>query len=154
MLLAAVAALVAVLFFLLRSPRSGETLRETSRELDAWLRGALEQELADEVLALRGATSHEKKKLRETLANEPDAEIVERIEDAVRAVEVEFVRYTHEADVEVKLRVRYRDGRTGTATRRLPTTDVPEGVRSDFGRKGSTHVFRTWTFPWQRIVAL
>jgi hypothetical protein len=72
----------------------------------------------------------------------------------VRAVELEFVRYAHESDVETTVRVRYEDGKTGTSTRRLALSDVPETVRADFDQKGSTRVFRRWAFPWQRVQAL
>lgn len=157
MMLAALAALGALLAFFLytRSKKgSGEVARDTTPVLDAWLREALELELAEGALGMHGSTPEERRKLARTLADEPDADIVGRIEETVRAVELEFVRYAHEADVEATVRVRYEDGRTGTSTRRLGPEGVPEAVRADFEKKGATRVFRTWAFPWQRVHAL
>ncbi len=114
----------------------------------------VEQELAETVLGLRGSTAAERKKLVETLGNEPDADVVGKLEDAVRAIELEFVRYAHEADVEATVRVRYENGKAGTATKRLALSELPETVKTDFEQKGSTRVFRTWAFPWQRVRAL
>ena len=64
------------------------------------------------------------------------------------------VHVTNDGDVEATVRVRYENGKTGTSTRRLAMADVPEAVRADLEKKGSTRVFRTWAFPWQRVHAL
>jgi hypothetical protein len=157
MMLAVAAALGALLAFLLftRSRKSsGEAVRDTTPALESWVREALEHELADGLLGVRGSTTEERKKLSRTLGNEPDADLVGKIEETVKAVELEFVRYAHEADVETTVRVRYEDGKTGSTSRRLPLADVPVAVRADFDSKGSTRVFRTWSFPWQRIRVL
>ncbi|GAH32459.1 unnamed protein product, partial [marine sediment metagenome] len=109
MMLAALAALGALLAFFVytRSKKdTGEVARETTPALEAWLRDALEIELAEGVLGMRGSTTEERRKLARTLANEPDADIVTRIEEKVRAVDLEFVHYMHEADVEATIRVR------------------------------------------------
>ena len=157
MMLVALAALAVVVGFVLyRQSRktSVEPSRDTTPALDRWLRDALEQELAESVLGIRGSTVEERKKLAHTLADEPEAEVVGKIEETVKAVELEFVRYAHETDVEVTVRVRYEDGKTGATTRRLALDDVPENVRGDFKEKGATRVFRTWAFPWQRVHTL
>ena len=57
-------------------------------------------------------------------------------------------------DAEVTLRVRYADGNAGTASKRLPWTDVPATIRADFDARGGSRVFRTWVFPWSRVRAL
>jgi hypothetical protein len=157
MMLAVVAALAAVLVFLAygRSRKSrSEVARDTTPALDRWLREALELELAEGVLDMHRSTPEERKKLARTLADDPDADIVGKIEEKVKVVELEFVRYAHEGDVECTVRVRYENGKNGLSTRRLALADVPEAVREDFDRKGSTRVFRTWPFPWQRVHAL
>lgn len=158
MMLAVAAALLGTLvaFLLLKGSRAGspEVARESTPALDAFIRDALEHELAEPVLGIRGSTPQERKQLARTLGDEPDADTVGKIEELVRAVELEFVRYAHEGEVEATVRVRYEDGRTGSATRRLPLVDVPAAVRADFEAKGSTRVFRSWAFPWQRVRAL
>ncbi len=157
MMLAALAAVAAILVFVLygRSrKRATEVVRESTPALDRWLRDALEVELAESVLGLRNATEHEREKLARTLADDPDADIVGKIEEAVRAVELEFVRYAHETDFEATVRVRYENGTTGTATRRFAPADVPEAVREEIEKKGTTRAFRSWAFPWQRVHAL
>jgi hypothetical protein len=157
MMLAAALVLGVLLFFLLyrRSKMAApEVARDTSDALERFVRDALETELAESVLGISRSTSEERARLARTLGNEPDADVVGKIEEVVRAVELEFVRYAHEPDVETTVRVRYEDGKTGSATKRLALADVPEAVRTDFEKNQSTRVFRTWAFPWQRIVAL
>jgi hypothetical protein len=157
MMLAVAAVLGALLaFFLYKRSKRGalEAARETTPELDRFVRDALERELAETVLGIRNSTPEERKTLARSLANEPDTDVVTKIESAVRSVELEFVRYEHESDFETTVRVRYEDGKTGTTTTRLALADVPEAVRADFEKKKSTRVFRAWDFPWQRAVAL
>lgn len=123
---------------------------ETSFALEAWLPGALEAELAGRVLETLGSVAEERKRLGRTLRGEPDPELVAKIEDEVRSIAIEYVRYAHETDVEVTLRVAYENGETGTAQKRLAWNDVPEAVRNEFERKSTTRVFRPWDFPWAR----
>jgi hypothetical protein len=153
------AAVSAALVFLLYSRRSKsrsdlEAARDSTPALEAWLREALELELAEGALGMRGSTPEERRALAGTLGHEPDADIVGQIEEKVHAVELEFVRYAHESEVEATVRVRYEDGNTGTSTRRFALPDVPVAVRQDFEQKGSSRVFRSWAFPWQRVRAL
>jgi hypothetical protein len=149
-------AVAALAFFLLRARwrSTPEVVRESTAALDAFVAEALEHELAGTVLGLRGATTEERRTLMRTLRGEPDPDVVAKIEDAVKTVELELVRYAHEADVEVTVRVRYEDGNAGETSRRLPWTDVPEAIRADFEGRGATRVFRSWSFPWQRASAL
>lgn len=147
---------IAGYYFMHARKKSGdaEVARESTPALDAWIADALEVELAEGALGMRASTPEERRKLGKSLRGEPDPDVVARVEEKVKTVELEFVKYTHDADAEVTLRVRYEDGNAGTATKRLPWTDVPAAVRADFERRGGTRVFRTWIFPWARVVAL
>src|SRR3954466_5133063 len=154
-LIAAAVALAAYLF--MRSRRKGgdaEVARESTPALDAWIAEALEVELAEGALGMRASTADERRKLAKSLRGEPDPDVVSKVEDKVKAVELEYVKYAHEGDAEVTLRVRYEDGNAGTASKRLPWTDVPAAIRTDFDSRGGTRVFRTWVFPWARARAL
>lgn len=154
-LVAAIGAMVA-LFLFLRSRKGtrAEAQRESTPALDAWIADALEVELAEGALGMRASTPEERRKLAKSLRGEPDPDVVSKIEDKVKAVELEFVKYAHETEAEVTVRVRYEDGNAGTATTRLPFTDVPEAVRADFASRSGTRVFRTWSFPWARVRVL
>lgn len=153
--LALLAGFIAAYFVIrFRKGKTHEVARETTSALDAFIAESLEHELAGPVLGIRGASTEERKPLAKTLRNEPDPDVVSKIEAAVRTVELEFVRYAHEGDAEVTVRVRYDDGNTGETSKRMAWNDVPEAIRSDFERKGGTRVFRAWTFPWQRVSAL
>jgi len=150
------AALLAILLYLLISRRSKSRLeptRETTPALDRWINDALEMELAEGVLGLTGSTIHERKPLAKTLAHEPDADVVAKIEEKVKSVEIEYVKYAHELDVEVIVHVRYEDGKSGKASRRMTSAEIPDAVNDDFKVKGGTRVFRSWAFPWQRVRA-
>ena len=154
--LVALAALVVAYFFMRSRKTRGdaEVARESTPALDTWIADALEIELAEGALGLRSSTPEERRKLGKSLRGEPDPDVVSRVEDKVKAVELEFVKYSHDSEAEVTLRVRYEDGNAGTATKRLPFTDIPEAVRADFASRSGTRVFRTWTFPWARVRVL
>ena len=154
--LIAIAVLLAIYLYKRSRKGSGnaEVARESTPALDGWIADALEVELAEGALGMRSSTPEERRKLAKSLRGEPDADVVTRIEEKVKAVEHEFVKYAHDTEAEVTLRVRYEDGNAGTATKRLPMTDVPAAVRSDFDARGGTRVFRTWIFPWARVRAL
>lgn len=151
---ALVAALAVFLFLRARRTAAPEVARESTPVLDAFVAEALENELAGPVLGLRGASAEERRPLAKTLRNEPDPDVVAKIEEKVKSVELEVVRYAHESDAEVTVRVRYEDGNAGETSKRLAWTDVPESIRADFERRGGTRVFRSWPFPWQRVQAL
>jgi hypothetical protein len=157
MLVALGIALALVLFFVIRARQKKSapaSAHDSTPEIDAWIADALEAELAEHVLGIKGASDEERKPLARSLRGEPDPDVVGKIEEALKAVELEYVKYSHESDAEVALRVRYEDGKTSTVTKRVPWTDVPEGVRADFERRASTRVFRTWPLPWSRVRAL
>jgi hypothetical protein len=150
-------AVLALVYFFVKSKHktgAAEVARESTPALDAWIADALEVELAEGALGMKASTPEERRKLARSLRGEPDPDVVSRVEEKVRTVELEFVRYAHEPDAEVTLRVRYEDGNAGTAGKRLALADLPEAVRSDFERRGATRVFRTWVFPWARAHAL
>jgi hypothetical protein len=128
-----------------------EVARESTPALDAFIAEALEVELAEGALGMRSSTPEERRKLAQSLRGDPDPDVVSRVEDKVKTVELEFVKYAHDVDAEVTLRVRYEDGNAGTATKRLAWADVPEAIRADFDRRGGTRLFRTWVFPWARV---
>ncbi len=153
-LAAALALLLFVVLPYVRRKRSEAPAHEEAPALDRWIRDALEVELAEGVLGLRSSTPAERKKLRDTLDHEPDADVVTEIERKVKSVEVEYVRYAHETEVEVTLRVRYERGEAGTARHRFALTDIPKAILADFETKKSTRVYRSWPFPWQRVHAL
>jgi hypothetical protein len=152
---ALLAAAVASFFFVRARRRARpEVARDSTPALDTFIADALEHELAGPALALRGATAEERRPLANSLRGEPDPDVVAKIEDIVKTVELEFVRYAHEVDAEVTVRVRYEDGNAGETSKRLPWNDMPEAIRAEFARSAGTRVFRTWTFPWQRASAL
>lgn len=134
--------------------RSPEAVRDSTPGLERVVREAVEDELAEKVLGVRAPTPEERKKLAGTLANEPDHELVGKIEELVRGVDLEFLRYAHEDSAQVTVRVRYEDGTVGSSTRRLPVDEIPSAVRADFDEKATTRVFRAWAFPWQRVRVL
>ncbi len=148
--------LILVVFWMARSRKklAAEPAYDSTATVDRWLRSSLEIELAEGVLGLRRSTPEERRSLVKTLAHEPDAAIVSAIEETVRGVDIEWVRYAHDADVEATMHVRYEDGTTGKTTRRFPEDDVPKSVLADFTSKGGTRVFRSWSFPWQRTSSL
>jgi len=141
------AAIVAAVFLLAR--RSQRSLAaaddERSDAVDAWLHSALAAELAQGVTALSG----ERERIQKALGGDPDPTIVSAIEDAVRGVELEYLRYPHEEHVDVIAHVRYEGGKSADVRGRVARADVPAGVRRDLDDKATMRLFRPWAFPWQ-----
>jgi hypothetical protein len=154
--LAAALAIALVAFFMARSARKTKTSdpeRDSTPAIEAWIVDTLEVELAECALGVKNATPEERKRVAQSLRGEPDPDVVSKVEDKVRDVELEYTRYVHESDAELLLRVHYEDGKATTASKRIAWNDVPASVRDDFESKKTSHVFRTWTLPWSRARA-
>ena len=154
MLIGIAFALAVILFFVTRSRSESKPARDTTPVLEAWVRATLERELAKSVLGIASSTREERKKLAQTLADEPDPELVTRIEKLVRSVDLEYVKYAHEPDVGATLKVRFENGSTVAHERRFSSVEIPAEVVTELGHKGTTRVFRSWTFSWQRVTTL
>lgn len=154
LVLAAAIAAIAFSVYWRRRNKRPDAQRESTPALDSWVVETLELELAEAVFEMRASTADERKSLRKSLDGDPDPTVVSKIEDAVKTVELEYTRYAHESDAEITLHVRYENGKEFTSKRRMPWADMPPAIRSDFEERGSTRSFRTWTFPWSRVVAL
>lgn len=144
-------ALVVILFFVLRN-RGSTQVRvdvDATAALDALVADAVERELAVTVLAMK--TDEERVPLRKALrGTDADIDVVSRLERAVRGIDVEFIRYAHEADTEVNVTLTYEDGKTIKTTRRIANADLPRSVREGFEKNATTRAFRAWQLPWRR----
>lgn len=131
------------------------TARDTTPALDAWIRQTLERELARAVLGISHPSREERRQLAATLGEgAPEPELVAKIESLVRNVELEYVRYAHEPDVGATLKLHLESGSTVAHERRFSSAEVPTEVATELAQKGTTRVFRSWTFPWQRVTTL
>ncbi len=152
MFIAAIALAVAVAVFLLlrgRGGTKGSADVDASAALDALVADAVERELAQTVLAMK--TDDERARLRKALrGTDADIDVVTRLERAVRGIDLEFIRFAHEADTEVNVTLTYEDGKTVKTTRRLANVDLPRSVREGFERNATTRAFLAWQLPWRR----
>lgn len=135
--------------------RRAPDARTTTEPLDAFVARALEDELAAFATGVASPSQAERAPLARALRGDPDPALVSKIEQAVRALELEFATYPHEVDVEVTLRVRYEDGRQSEKRTRLGRAALPADVLDDLDRTKATRAFRSWAFPWatHRVVA-
>jgi hypothetical protein len=143
-LLAVVVALAVWLLLRNRSRKVRVALSSSSPAVDRWVRESLAGVLGTKLAGKGIDRAH----VASTLGGDPDPNVVSEIEQAVRAIEIEYRRDPHVSDVEVRARVRFEDGSEENITTRIPWTDAPSGVRDDFERKATTRAFRTWEFPW------
>ena len=143
-----VAAVALGVFFLVRNQRNKRVrveLSSSSPAIDRWLRETLVDLLAKK-LSEKGV---ERAHIASTLSGDPDGSVVSEIEQAVRAVEVEYVRDpSANGNLDVRARVRFHDGNEENVTTRIAYTEAPASVREDFERKATTRAFRKWDFPW------
>jgi hypothetical protein len=147
MLTAIIAAIVAVAVFLVLRKRTKKTdapLSSSSAAVDRWMKDALPQALAERMAKQGIDRAH----LASTLGGDPDASVVSAIEQAVRAIEIEYMRDPQATDLDVRARVRFDDGTEEDLRTRITYTEAPASVRSDFERKATTRAFRKWDFPW------
>jgi DNA-directed RNA polymerase specialized sigma24 family protein len=85
--------------------------------------------------------------LGKALAGDPDPEVVGRLEELVREVEVAFERLPDGA-YEVRTRVHFEDTSVEAAARRFESDALPTAVSADLQRSGASRAFRRWDFPW------
>jgi hypothetical protein len=143
-LLLAAIAVVLYLVFRSRAKKVAAPLSGASAAVDRWMKESLPGVLAER-LAKKGV---DKAHLGTTLAGDPDPSVVSAIEQAVRAIEIEYLRDPHASDLEVRARIRFDDGTEENIKTRIAYTEAPAGVRDDFERKATTRAFRKWDFPW------
>jgi len=144
LLLALAVALAVYLVLRKRSRKVRVALSSSSPAVDRWLREALVAVLAQK-LAKKGV---ERAHVASALGGDPDPSVVSEIEQAVRAIEIEYRRDVQIPDLEVRARVRFEDGNEENLETRIPWNDAPTSVRDDFERKATTRAFRKWDFPW------
>ena len=140
-------AVALVIYAFLRSRRtkkSAAPLSSSSAAVDRWMKETLPQVLGER-LAKKGI---DRAHVTTTLAGDPDASVVSAIEQAVKAIEIEYRRDPQASDLEVSARIRFEDGSEDNIKTRIAYTEAPPAVRDDFERKATTRAFRTWDFPW------
>ena len=140
-------AVALVVFFFLRKRggrKEGVALATSSPAVDKWLKDALPAALSGPL----GKKGVDRAHIASALAGDTDAAIVSEIEQAVRAIEVEYVRDPQNSNLEVRARVRFHDGTEENLRTHIAYTEAPASVRDDFERKATTRAFRTWDFPW------
>jgi len=153
MIALALAVLVAVVTVVVLRRRKAQLPGEPSERstaVDAWATGSVEKAVRSAVLP-GTPTSDEEKRFARTLHGEPDADMVSQLERVVRKVDLEYLRFEHEQEVELTLTVTYEDGRdASTSRRRFAMGELPEAVRKAFEQNATQRVFRAWEFPWAR----
>ncbi|HVY44661.1 MAG TPA: hypothetical protein VHB21_02235 [Minicystis sp.] len=82
------------------------------------------------------------------LAGDPDPEVVARMEELVRDVELGFERMPDGHDVEVRAHVRFEDGTSHDAARRFAEAELPVAARDELQRTGAARAYRRWDLPW------
>jgi len=151
-ILVVVAVAFVVWFFLRKRDRKIRVaLSSSSPAIDRWLSDALPTALAGKL----GGKGIARAQIVETLSGNPDPHVVSEIETAVRAIELEYIRFPAEGSrdprastLEVRARVRFQDGTEENVTASIPYAEAPASVRDDFEKKATTRAFRTWDFPW------
>jgi hypothetical protein len=149
MLIAVIAAVAIVVFLLLRK-RTGKTtapLSSSSAAVDRWMKDALPGALAER-MAKKGI---DRAHVATTLGGDPDASVVSAIEQAIRGIEIEYMRDPQATDLEVRARVRFDDGTEEDLRTRIAFTEAPASVQNDFERKATSRAFRKWDFPWMSV---
>jgi hypothetical protein len=85
--------------------------------------------------------------LEKSLGGDPDPDVVGRLEELVREVEVGFERLPDGA-FEVRTRIHFEDTSVEGAARRFTPEELPDAVSADLERSGAARAFRRWDFPW------
>jgi hypothetical protein len=85
--------------------------------------------------------------LERALGGDPEPDVVGRLEELVREVEVGFERLPDGA-FEVRARIHFEDTSVEAAARRFEESDLPSAVSADLERSGAARAFRRWDFPW------
>jgi hypothetical protein len=131
---------IVLLAKILRRRKRKTVVAPTRTEIDRWI----DQELARELTKKLGLPVEA---VRRSLDGEPEPEVVSAVEHAVRSVDLCYGRQA-DGEIEVRLDVRFEDGETFTATRRVPSREVPDTVREEYSRTGTARIYRPHAFPW------
>jgi hypothetical protein len=150
-LIVAIALTVGIILFRLATRRRKGIVgsADVTADLNLWIRDVVEDELAAKFVG-RHATAEERRPLHATFNGAPEPDVVQKVEDTVRSVEVEYVRYAHEKDAEVAVHIHYEDAPTSATRKRITWQEVPASVRTEIEARGTTRAFRTWHMPWTR----
>lgn len=151
MIVVAIGIVVAVvIFYVVRGRRTATPAdANASAALDALVVDLIERELAQTVLS--GATDRERANLKKTLlGTDADIDLVSRLERAVKGIDLEFIRFAHEADAELNVTVSYENGNVAKSTRRIAAQDLPRSVREGFEKNATTRAFLAWQPAWRR----
>ncbi len=139
---------VALAVFILLRKRPGKKLRvelsSSSPAVDQWLKEVLPNVLASRLEGKGVDKAH----VAEVLGGSHDAAVVSEIEQAVKAIEIEYARDPQSPHLDVRARVRFTDGGEENVSTRIAYTEAPAAIRDDFERKATSRAFRKWEFPW------
>lgn len=123
---------------------AGDVGRAAEKPVEKWARSEVARLLAERL-------EREESEVMSTLAGEPEPELVERIEAAVRQIEVVYERALDRADAaDVRVEIRFENGDLARAPTRVAWDELPSAVAAQFAETGGAHVYRAWTLPWSQ----
>lgn len=144
-----VLALPLVSFFLMyklvrRLTRRSGRRGPSQSAVDNWIAREVSR-LASQRLGLRHET------VEQTIAGNPDPEVVQSLERAVEKVDVVFERVPGRGDREVDVRVEvvFEGGAVDRSLTRVGWNELAESIRAELDRTGASQVFRPWKFAWR-----
>ena len=119
--------------------------REERSEVDQWVEEALARELGKKVDDKHGL---DEQGLLTALRGDPDPAAVTVIEEIVKAVKLSYERLAEPGQFQVRAEMLFEDGTSATGSKRFTHGDLPELIRDEFLRTGSSFVYRDWHLPW------
>ncbi|MFO0755457.1 MAG: hypothetical protein U0359_03140 [Byssovorax sp.] len=120
-------------------------VREERSAVDQWVEEALARELGKKVDPKHGLDSTG---LLTALRGDPDPTAVTVIEEALKSVKLTYEKLPEEGQFQVRAEMRFEDGSTTTGSHRFSQAELPELIRTEFLRTGSSFVYRDWHLPW------
>ncbi len=102
------------------------------------------------VLKLAKRLELEEVDLAATLSGSPDPDLVEKLEKAVRKIDVAYERAPGApGSVDARVEIHFEDGTLDRSIKRFAWSALTSEVANDFAASGASHTFRSWKFPWQ-----
>jgi hypothetical protein len=135
--------IAAVLIFVLlkrKKKKSSASAKDRMTRIDAFIVEAVAR-------AASKRTGIPESALEAALRGDPEPDVVGRLEELVREVEVGFERLP-DGDFEVRTRVHFEDTSVEGTARRFEEEALPAAIKADLARSGAARTFRRWDFPW------
>jgi len=118
----------------------GEIESKNRNDIDSWVDKNVS-------LSLSKKLNQPIEEILKVLQGNLKSNLVNLINQSILSVNLTFTRLSNRRDVEIRLKIRYKDDTSFIATTERNWDALPESIRAEFLRGGANTTQRPWEFP-------